>query len=60
MRAGLTGSDAYLEQWRRSDPEEVGNDLDAEVAAAASALEEAYPAERVRKIVQQDGFDRVG
>ncbi len=30
MRAQLTGTDAYLEQWRRADPTPCGDDLEAE------------------------------
>ena len=30
MRAQLTGTDAYLEQWRRADPMPCGDDLEAE------------------------------
>ena len=38
MRAKLTGTDAYLEQWRRADPVPCGDDLEAEAATAAEAL----------------------
>ena len=38
MRAGLIGTDAYLEEWRR-EARACGDDLDAEVAAAAAQLE---------------------
>ena len=37
MRAKLTGTDAYLEQWRRAEPVPCGDDLEAEAAAAAEA-----------------------
>ncbi|MCB2052742.1 MAG: virulence factor [Geminicoccaceae bacterium] len=57
MRAGLTGSDAYLEQWRRSDPCPVSDDIEAEAAAAAEALEADYTVERVRAIVAAGGFE---
>ena len=56
MRAGLTGTDAYLEQWRRTDPVEVGDDLEAEASAAAEALTEEHTVERVREIVANHGF----
>lgn len=55
MRAGLTGTDAYLEQWRRAAPEACGDDLDAEAGAAAAALDRAYPAERLRALVAAGG-----
>jgi hypothetical protein len=55
MRAGLTGTDAYLEQWRRSAPEPCGEDLEAEAAAAAAALEAGYPPERLRALARNEG-----
>jgi gamma-glutamyl:cysteine ligase YbdK (ATP-grasp superfamily) len=57
MRAGLTGTDAYLEQWRRSDPVPCGDDLEAEAQAAADALEAEYTPERVRALVANGGRD---
>jgi Virulence factor len=55
MRAQLTGTDAYLEQWRRGEPTPCGDDLEAEASAAAAALEAEYTAERLRKLVANDG-----
>lgn len=56
MRAKLTGTDAYLEQWRRSDPETVGDELEVEVSKAAAFLEEYFTPERLRDYVGRDGF----
>lgn len=58
MRAGLTGTDAYLEQWRRSEPVPCGDDLEAEAAAAAEALEAEYTQERLRELVANGGNAR--
>ena len=55
MRAQLTGTDAYLEQWRRDKPTQCGDDLEAEAWAAAAALEAEYTAERLRELVANDG-----
>lgn len=60
MRAKLTGSDAYLEQWRRAEPVEVGDDLEAEAEAAAARLDAAWPAERLRAVVANGGRDPSG
>lgn len=56
MRAGLTGTDAYLEQWRRADPVPCGDDLEAEADAAAAALEAEHPPERLRALVANGGL----
>ena len=55
MRAELTGTDAYLEQWRRADPMPCGDDLEAEASAAAEALEAEFTAERLRELVANGG-----
>ena len=55
MRAQLTGTDAYLEQWRRADPIPCGDDLEAEASAAAEALETEFTAERLRELVANGG-----
>jgi hypothetical protein len=55
MRAGLTGTDAYLEAWRRAEPVPCGDDLEAEAQAAADALEAEYPQERLRALVAAGG-----
>ncbi len=55
MRAQLTGTDAYLEQWRRAEPVPCGDDLEAEASAAADALEAEFTAERLRELVRNGG-----
>ena len=56
MRAGLGGTDAYLEQWRRvSAP--CGDDLRAEAAAAAARLDTEYDRERLAALVRNLGVD---
>lgn len=55
MRAKLTGTDAYLEHWRRGAPTDCGDDLEAEAAAAAQRLETEYDDVRLRAIVATGG-----
>lgn len=57
MRAGLVGTDAYLEQWRRGGPEPCGDDLEAEADAAAAALEAGWPPERLRAATRNGGHE---
>jgi len=54
MRAGLIGTDAYLEEWRR-DARACGEDVDAEVAAMAARLEAEYSDERLDRLVRASG-----
>src|SRR4051794_41520573 len=55
MRAKMTGTDAYLEQWRRADPVPCGDELEAEAEAAADALEAEFTAERLRELAANGG-----
>ena len=55
MAAGLQGSDAYLEQWRRGAPEPCGDDMAAEADAAQAALEAAYDPARLAALVRNGG-----
>jgi hypothetical protein len=57
MRAKLTGTDAYLEQWRRAAPVACGDDLEAEAQRAHDDLDAAYPQERVRGLVNNYGSE---
>jgi hypothetical protein len=54
MRAGLSGTDAYLEQWRR-ESRPCGEDLAAEVAAEAARIEQDYDDERLERLVRASG-----
>ena len=55
MRDGADSTDDYLAEWRRGDPVECGEDLEAEAAAKAEELEEDYPADQVRQLVENGG-----
>ena len=58
MRADLKDSDSYLSEWRRADPVQCGDDLEAEAAAAARCLEEDFPPDRLRDLVSAGGWDQ--
>lgn len=55
MRAGAASADAYLEDWRRSDPVACGDDLEREANNAAERLEAAYDNRRLAELVQRAG-----
>ena len=56
MRGGAEDSDAYLEEWGRSEPVEVSDeDMEATANAKAEELEAAYPAERLRDLIANGG-----
>ena len=55
MRAGAAGTDAYLADWRRAEPEACGDDLEAEAEAAAARLDAAFDRARLAALVQAGG-----
>ena len=58
MRAGLIGTDTYLEEWRR-ETRPCGDDLDTEVAAVAAQLEAAYTDERLARLARASGEEEL-
>jgi hypothetical protein len=58
MRAGLSGSDDYLAEWRHA-ARECGADLEREVADEVARLEERFPADVLEQLVVAGGR-RVG
>jgi hypothetical protein len=55
-RAGLQGSDDYLEQWRR-ETRPCGEDLAAEAAAEAARLELEYTEDRLKRLEAAGGLE---
>ena len=58
MRTGASETDDYLAEWRRSDPVEVGDDLEAEAEKAANALEAEYDKDRLVALVKSGGVEK--
>jgi Virulence factor len=56
MRAGRGSSDAYLADWKRSEPRPCGADLKAEAAAEAGRIEAAYTDEALEVLVRAKGL----
>ncbi|MCB1384821.1 MAG: virulence factor [Nitratireductor sp.] len=55
MRTGAAETDDYLAEWRRADPVEVGDDIEAEAASAAARLEAEYDKARLVALVKAGG-----
>lgn len=58
MRVGAKDTDAYLAEWRKGDPEPVGDDLEAEADRAAERLDAEYTQERLKALIRAEGFDK--
>ena len=55
MRTGAAETDAYLEEWRKSDPVAVSDDLEAEADRAAAELEARYDRAALAALVKSGG-----
>ena len=55
MKAGLVGSEQYLDEWRR-DTRSCGEDLEGETAVEADRLEALHTPERVRALIRSGGW----
>lgn len=57
MRVGADDTDAYLAEWRRGDPVEVGDDLEAEADKAMAAIDAEFNKARLVALVNAGGRD---
>ncbi|MFO7857150.1 MAG: virulence factor [Paracoccaceae bacterium] len=57
MRVGARGSDAYLADWRRSEPYEAPGEDAAAAEAEAARLEAEYDAARLAALIANDGWE---
>jgi len=55
MRSGATDTDSYLNDWRRSAPLPVGDDLAAEADKAKAALEVEFTQDKIKTLIAQGG-----
>lgn len=57
MRAGKSGADDYLGEWRTSKPVEREGEPEAAAASLAAEIEAAYPPERLRRLADSGGVE---
>ena len=55
MKSGAAETDDYLAEWRRGDPVQVGDDLEAEAQTAMDAIEKEYDKDRLVALVKNGG-----
>jgi hypothetical protein len=56
MRAGKGSSDAYLADWKRSDPRPCGEDLQAEATAEAARIEARFSDADLETLIRGKGL----
>lgn len=57
MRAGKSGSEAYLADWKRSEPRRCGDDLQGEAQAEADRIEARYSDADLLRLIRAHGVD---
>jgi hypothetical protein len=58
MKTGAAGTDAYLAEWRKSEPYQVDGEAGDEGVAAdeAARLENEYSQNRIKALIDNDGW----
>jgi len=56
MKTGAAGDDAYLAEWRKSDPVEVEGDAEEVAKSEAARLEQDYDQEKIKALIANDGW----
>ena len=56
MKTGAKDADAYLAEWRKAQPYTVDGDPDAVAAAEAARIEAEFDSERLKTLINADGW----
>ncbi len=56
MKVGLKDADAYLGEWRKAAPFTVEGEPDAVAAAEAARIETTYDTERLKTLINAEGW----
>ena len=55
MKAGARDTDSYLAEWRKAHDRDVAGEPSEVAAAEAARLDAAYPDDRLRSLIANDG-----
>ena len=58
MKSDSQSSDDYLQDWRRSDPIEISDELEKEVKNFKENIEKSYNSDRLRKLIENGGYEK--
>lgn len=56
MKIGAEDTDAYLAEWRKSDPIEMDGDPEVLAETEAARLEAEFDRERIKSLINNDGW----
>ncbi len=57
MKTGAAGDDAYLAEWRKSEPIEVEGDAEEVAKSEAARLDAEYDQEKIKALIANDGWE---
>lgn len=55
MRGGARDAEAYLAEWRKADPIDISDDLEAEAKGMAQWIEDQYDDARLKALAKNGG-----
>ena len=58
MKSGAEGSDDYLSDWRKSNPQEISDNLELEANRLKKEIEEKYSNSKLKKLISNGGFEK--
>ena len=58
MKSGSESSDDYLQDWRKSDPLEISNELEKEAKSYLEKLEKNYDNLKLKELIKNDGYEK--
>ena len=57
MKTGAAGDDAYLAEWRKSNPIEVEGDAEKVAKSEAERINAEYDQEKIKSLIANDGWE---
>ena len=57
MKSGADGSDDYLNDWRRSTPENISDNLEFEAKKLKEEIEEKYSNKTLKELISNGGYE---
>ncbi|MDR9485620.1 MULTISPECIES: virulence factor [Sediminimonas] len=60
MKTGAAGTDAYLAEWRKASPYSVEGEPEQIAEAEAERLEMEYDQERIKALIENNGWAAAG
>lgn len=57
MAQGLSQTDDYLNEWRKSEPVEINGELEHEAQKLMEEIQQKYNKEKLKELVENQGYE---